>query len=301
MPGIGYFTSRKTEANIDHQNQLIYPSGLTLTLTSDQVQRADEMIMNIHRETGFETQILEAQLADLCGILTRELKEHSNAEFEPYGLLKINDTGEVKFSPSDFNLHKDFLGLGPVTLTPLMMIYQKSEEPIVPIKPMVKKKEPNLKWLYYLLAILWILFLILLLWPSGPQKSNPIVQSPMIEDPAVKSFDSNDNSEIFSSDTIVADTLSFEKEVEIVEDNINQVNEEVMGKTCVIIVGSFLKKSNAIRMQEKVSEDGYQVYTELYGDFNRVGIQFDCFHQKLEEVLEELKQKYHPDSWILKH
>jgi len=307
IPGMAYFLAIKNEAHIDHQNQLIYPSTLKLQLTNETPNRADEMLQNIIVETGFSKLDLESQLEDLCAHLRSNLIQHSSVEFEPYGTLKIHEDRSKSFIPSDFNAHQGFVGNQAIPISALKMNYQKTDEPIAPILPIKKKKEPNLKWLYYLLAFLWILFLVLLFWPSGKKQKSNDKNSNITE---LKDTLNHTEPTDTSSLTVIADTLTVSdttqaivlpKEDEIKEENITELNKTVQGKTCVIIVGSFIKKNNAIRMEQKVVHDGYTSFTEEYGKFNRVGIQFDCMQRNLEEVLAKLKQKYHPDSWILKH
>ncbi|MBK7232619.1 MAG: hypothetical protein IPH93_10235 [Saprospiraceae bacterium] len=307
IPGLAYFLAIKNEAHIDHQNQLIYPPTLKLQLTNDAPNRADEMLQNIIVETGFSKQDLESQLEDLCAHLRSNMIQSGSVEFEPYGILKLLEDQSKSFTPSDFNAHHGFVGNQAIPISALKMNYQRNDELIAPIIPIKKKKEPNLKWLYYLLAFLWILFLVLLFWPSGKKQKSNAKNSNITElkDTLTYIEPTDTSSMLVVSDTMsTSDTtqaIILPKEEEIKEDNITELNKIVQGKTCVIIVGSFIKKNNAIRLEKKVVHDGYTSFTEEFGKFNRVGIQFDCMQRNLEEVLAELKQKYHPDSWILKH
>ena len=69
----------------------------------------------------------------------------------------------------------------------------------------------------------------------------------------------------------------------------------------MIIIGSFENQKLSKKLIAKVKKDGYKVYTSTYKNYHRVGIQFDCKKKDLQEILNELKQKYHPESWVLRY
>ncbi len=46
-------------------------------------------------------------------------------------------------------------------------------------------------------------------------------------------------------------------------------------KSCIIIVGSFIKKSNASKMLQKMYNDGFTPYVERYGEYHRTGVIFE--------------------------
>ena len=85
------------------------------------------------------------------------------------------------------------------------------------------------------------------------------------------------------------------------EKNINEINQLIQNKPCVIIVGSFKKINNANRLAKTLTRKKYKVYREPYLDFHRVGVQFDCLKKDLQTVLSELKTTFNPDCWILKY
>ncbi len=72
-------------------------------------------------------------------------------------------------------------------------------------------------------------------------------------------------------------------------------------KSCIIIVGSFVKKSNASRMLQKMYNDGFTPYVERYGEYHRTGVIFDCNERPLYDFLQELRDTIDKESWILKY
>lgn len=52
--------------------------------------------------------------------------------------------------------------------------------------------------------------------------------------------------------------------------------EEKQGPSCALIIGSFARESNANELEQKVIKAGYEVYTEDFHGFFRVGVAYDC-------------------------
>ncbi len=72
-------------------------------------------------------------------------------------------------------------------------------------------------------------------------------------------------------------------------------------KSCIIIVGSFVKRSNASKMLQKMYDYGFAPYVERYGEFHRTGVIFDCNDRPLYDFLQNLRDTIDKDSWILKY
>ncbi len=71
------------------------------------------------------------------------------------------------------------------------------------------------------------------------------------------------------------------------------------GKTCIIVVGSFVKPKNALRMMNKVEDMGYKVYSAAYGRYTRVGLQFQCKESELSKYISEARSKLEKSAWYL--
>ncbi len=156
--------------------------------------------------------------------------------------------------------------------------------------------------------MLWILFLCLYFCPAkNSNTSIPITEnnSTLNNEKPLSFQDSIQQVE----DTIVANQKletdsvisNLDREVVIDSSNIGILNDSIKNKACIIIVGSFIKKANAIRLSKQLSRSKYIVYNGNYGQFNRVGVTFNCFQQDLKLMLDELKKQYHPDAWVLKY
>ena len=69
--------------------------------------------------------------------------------------------------------------------------------------------------------------------------------------------------------------------------------------SCVIIVGSFIKPKNALKMMTKVEDLGYNTYSSQYGSYTRVGLQFTCAEEDLDAYITEAKDVLEKQAWYL--
>lgn len=67
--------------------------------------------------------------------------------------------------------------------------------------------------------------------------------------------------------------------------------------SCALIIGSFANKANALEMQQKVIEAGYEVFTEDFYGFYRVGVAYDCSDVR-GASFREIEQTLGVDPWL---
>jgi len=112
----------------------------------------------------------------------------------------------------------------------------------------------------------------------------------------------NHNKNTYSSDSdnkkdlSNLDKISLEELIELGSDLKSNFN-----KSCIIIVGSFKRKSNSIQMKNRLLKDNFIPYIEKYGKFYRTGVVFDCERKPLYKFLEELRNSIDKGSWVLKY
>lgn len=87
-------------------------------------------------------------------------------------------------------------------------------------------------------------------------------------------------------DTLLADeSLRFAPGTEMVE--------------CVIILGSYSKQRNAIKMMADVENAGHNLYIGVKGDLTRVGLTFNCAKEDLVSYLQKIRKNYVTEAWYL--
>lgn len=309
VPEIGMFQAETESSYIDFEKETIYPARLNIQFIPGQSAKLNTMLSQINEEFGYNKDEVLRQLKALGQAAHKQLKSKGRFNFEPFGELILSN-GKILFEQSGQNLHIDFFDAGPLTITPARSSYQKDTNfeyrPVIP----VPKKNKEMKWLLTALAFLWIIFLALLLGPKSCGKQYPHAEKPQVDSSSILTAEdsavlkslletadtSPDTLETRPGTAVNLDSL----ETVIHQENIDSLNQVILHKDCIIIIGSFIKKSNAKRLAEKVNRNNYQLYEGKYGNFNRVGIKFNCFERKLEEVLMELKKMYHPEAWVLK-
>jgi len=68
---------------------------------------------------------------------------------------------------------------------------------------------------------------------------------------------------------------------------------------CIIVVGSFIKSLNAIKMVSLLERKGYNVYQSEYKGFKRVGLKYECVDEDLETYLHQIRKKISKKAWYL--
>ncbi|MBK7226235.1 MAG: SPOR domain-containing protein [Saprospiraceae bacterium] len=338
LSGIGYFTAIEEKAYIDHITNRIFPSRLTTDFSpNDSDSRSEEMIQNIIEETGYTKTEIQNELDQLIAYISNKLENESTVDFSPFGFIK-NENDRIAFKAHSSNLHQDFFGMSGLNLKPIEQKYTKPENSYTaPIKPIIKNGFHEYRKLLWLLGALWMIFLGLLFWPSikscnksktsikqnkteisGNRDSNEIkklqtiaqqrqdslnailqAEAKLLEEKRIQDSLQVEESKIIKTSEKTKDT--FKQEQVIKEKDIPHLNQKIKNKKCVIIIGSFENQKLSKKLIAKVKQDGYKVYTSTYKNYHRVGIQFDCKKKDLQEILNELKQKYHPESWVLRY
>jgi len=77
------------------------------------------------------------------------------------------------------------------------------------------------------------------------------------------------------------------------------LTEEIVENGCVIVVGSFKRTRNALKLRQQIISKGYTPYTESYNGFDRVGIVFDCLDKDLVDYLQDIRSKINQKAWFL--
>jgi hypothetical protein len=119
------------------------------------------------------------------------------------------------------------------------------------------------------------------------------------EDPsAVDAVGSNEdsNSQEFMNDSDLGDKGLNESLVDSKNKHADIIPES---GECIIIVGSFIKSLNTIKMVSLLERKGYKVHQSEYKGFTRVGIKYNCANVDLEDYLQDIRKKISKRAWYL--
>lgn len=168
------------------------------------------------------------------------------------------------------------------------IIAPTSSQPTVPVPQyVVQEKKPSLLWPLILLSA--ILLVILLCYRTcihyAFNNDNISPDSKM----TITEVDVLDG--VTATDSISAQALT-----ELRNDN----SIIPVSGMCKIITGVFSRTTNVLNMRDKVRDAGYQVYSESYGEYTRVGLEFNCNDDTdLEAFLQEVRRVIAPKAWYL--
>lgn len=310
IPGIACFKAEARSSHVNHLEGQIYPGHLIIEIATEEDTDPFEMLDHLESDFGYARDEMREQLRALQLAASAQLEKQGHFQLIPFGDLSF-EKGTLVFKQSQLNIHREFYGTNPLPAQAVQKTYQP--EPVLLTPPAyleLRKKKKSLNPLFVILGLLWIIFLALLFWPDkNPTKaiSIPLVEDSTelltAEDSAVlKSVLHHRDDSIISSNEdsthVLADPDS--QETNITPAVIDSLSQLVKYKSCIIIVGSFLNKSNADRLAQKIENLNYQLYRGVYGKFNRVGIQFDCKEKDLQQLMNELKQHFKEGAWVLK-
>lgn len=140
--------------------------------------------------------------------------------------------------------------------------------------------------------------------------SKTVKSNSLVED-AEGSQDLDDNKEELEAKVYEADTNtdksadgSVAKNIEAgLEDKNTPKNkyEDIIPESgkCIIVVGSFIKSLNVIKMVSLLERKGYQVFQSEYKGLTRVGIKYDCRNENLESYINDIRKKVSKKAWYL--
>ena len=126
-------------------------------------------------------------------------------------------------------------------------------------------------------------------------KPEVVIENPVVEKEAVDEV-------VEKGVNIVVD-----ENAEAIEENTQDDNKpinkysDIIPETgeCIIVVGSFIKSLNAIKMVSLLERKGYEVYRSEYKGFTRVGLKYECVDEDLEAYLQEVRNKISKRAWYL--
>jgi hypothetical protein len=311
IPDMGVFRGAGHPTTVDHTQGMILPAHLTLSLDEEDDALASVQLEHWHDAFGYEGVELRAKLIALGAAGRKALQSSKAFDLPPFGVLHQID-GRLRFEQGSTNLHREFYGMGALPVKAISPgVYQKPEVSAPVVVPpsrvsreMRKARNTALASLLVLLSAL-VLFFCWRSCNSAAPMTDPIMETPQASD-SVSSTEQKDTGSLQDSDAamqqetdqvIVRDS----GEVVIEESIVDSLSATVQHRSCIIIVGSFLRQQNAVRMAQRLSAANFTVHRETFGRFTRVGVVFDCVEKDLAEMLSILRQQVDAGAWVLKY
>ena len=77
------------------------------------------------------------------------------------------------------------------------------------------------------------------------------------------------------------------------------LTKEIVDEGCIIVVGTFKRARNVIKMKDKLIRAGLSPFTEPYNGMTRVGVLFPCEEHDLEGYIDTLRRSFDKNAWYL--
>ena len=245
----------------------------------------------------------QKMIASLSNQMTEMFKSKGRIDLSGIGTIIKSTTGFL-FTPEAEKFDGQFWGLPvlDVSAVPLNHIRNNREENIPLVKPVQplhfgEEKQPNTYFIWPLAAIFLTVALLSLRYLNcNPEKNHNKAENITQIEPVSDSANA-----IIPADTSIDSTAA---QVEITDSSLKTEDDTLDIKSfdgeCIIIVGSFSRKSNAERMMKKVSEAGYKTYLGRNNGMVRVGMTFECNTEDLTDSMKSMRGKFTKDAWYLK-
>ncbi len=172
---------------------------------------------------------------------------------------------------------------------PVVSVPKKTPPP-----PVVYDDEPSLFKVWFW-PLVWILGLGALLF-FGIKACNKYVG----EDGIKISNPLADKGVVKGSTDKAVDTLEdYLKKNPNMQKYASHLTKEIVDDGCVVIVGTFKKSRNVIRMKDRLVRAGLDPYTEMHQGMTRVGVIFPCEDHDLVGYIDTLRKSIDTRAWYL--
>lgn len=320
LPGLGrlFWTQKKALSGSTYQELL--PPDIKINF-SDVTEDPSSFLQHLKSTLNISQQRAEEILDSWVENVKGKLKTQGAYDLEQIGEFKMGADGNIQFLPADHKLFTGF-NLPTFNLTPI-------DRPYAPVAGVEHIESPPSNGLFssvliniiipiILLGAIVILLFCLYGQLFGEEKKGD--QTAKVEMVDSTGINEEENS-VLPVDTALGKESKEDSAISLSgqsEQNTQQVDsmwtEEVIpqgeeenalekfeNRTCIIIVGSFKRQQYADEMYQRIIALELQPYSEVYGDFTRVGVKFDCLKKDLYRTLFQLRGKFGEDAWILKY
>jgi cell division septation protein DedD len=300
--GVGTLYLVRKSAAFENHRGLLSPPSEFLAFSDEDDKRFELSTL----AAGFRPEDIHFQqmTASLSKQLTELLSSEGRTDLSGIGTVIKTATGFM-FTPAAEKFDGQFWGLPVLDVSAVPLNHKRNNSgesnPISkPVQPLhfAEEKQSTGYFIWPLAAILLTIALLSLRYlncsPEKNQNESAAVTQIEPASDSVKGTTPADTSNE-SPETPADSTDSSQKEA--ADDTLDV---KAFDGECIIIVGSFSRKSNADRMMKRVSEAGYKAYLGRNNGMVRVGMTFECNREDLTDSMKSMRGKFTKDAWYLK-
>lgn len=285
IPYVGKVSLSRVSAKHYLANDLLDPPDRILFFTSSEEGIDDGFIQYQQKQTGKSMQVCKDEFL----MFARSV----NADLDILGRSKITGLGafsrlnnSTKFLSEQGIVGRKSYGLPQIKVNPLSLLETESTSTVKKVNVQTKLARRNYSRAIVNVAASAAMFLIFLV--------------------AFKYIDNLDFSkaDLSTTNAVEIDQPRLNQKPEMVLTS-NEAEELIPGAiekgsqsaSCALILGSFSKKENAVSLQKEILLTDYQLYTEEFHEFYRIGILFDC-EEISSSTFKNVEQDFGIDPWL---
>jgi len=314
LPGLGQW-------QVDHINskitgKRIYPPYNSIQF-NEKTGSSDSLAQCILEKYKISKKGANQVIQRFSKLLINRLVNYREVHIPRLGTLKSDSKKSLSFQedqPNVINIAKDYLpsfGLIPIVkeepIKPQTAVVKSSKSTIVATNqntssstPPVYYEEEKGCFAQFFWPLFWLLLLgLLCIYGIKKCSSLGMDGSVLGKDGEVSTM--SDNGKGSKSSDVKEGMGDYDANREYLLSEINEIPDAVFEQGCVIIVGSFRKNSNIIRMKSQLKAEGKDVYTEVIpSGLTRVGFNLDCSRTEVERLINNARKSIDGRAWYLK-
>lgn len=275
IPGLGAFVGSYKPVSINNETDILLPPSKEITFNS-QIKNNDRLLSGYLSQTeGLSSFDASKKVEEFREKIQYSLEKGEEVIFEGLGTLKLQDDGNILFSPSfSTNFLLDSYGLSPVGFHPEGANNNKKEKKAPPQKPK-KEKGKNIWLLFFFIPVIVLaIFIYLNIYNNGqavpPQNKKPEVtesNTPEATQGQIAGIDSSKTGSIVTDSITVAGNEPIQ-EAKPLQDTVitPDINYYLIG-------GSFYEQENANKFFNQVQRFGFKpIHLGKQGNYFTVAI-----------------------------
>jgi hypothetical protein len=325
LPGIGSISMIQSPSYFTHGKTKLHPPKLNFEYSEEKLENVD-LVQLIAFSEDISAKEAENSVHKYAEKILNDCLNYESALIPGVGYLN-KEENTFELFPRESLLLKSLQGLQPIKVEPI----RKLTGEILPETATTIKSSGD--WITYLGALLLGAFMILsyhyLVDPLGTiQPSNTELSKRNIEK------EQNPTSNILEKEQKVnqgqesepvdlkllvpnnqdsvakQDNLRSTSELGIIQQPTKErkqtqdtsgisIAKPKKDQKCIILVGVYNRPIEALVMVDRIKAKGFEPFRDVKFDANRVGVQFNCAEENLEEVLKNVKEKINKDAYVL--
>ncbi len=315
VPALGGFVTHYKPSTVDQVEGKITPPSKSLKFNKNLVLDDGLLINYVRDKHGMSFEQAKKTVADYVDGVLEAIERREIVVFPNVGRLYRDYENNLQFLPDNTNFNTEVYGLPEVEFHPLARTEARKAAQVG--KPVRQPSPPVAvqitSWFQRYLAPISALAVVVVALSLyfmffKPRSGQPVAEDSQKRVPASRyNVSPTDEKEAAAPPAAEADTITAESAAPSVEDE--EVSTETEAATvpperrryCVIRIGYFADQDNVERLIRRISEAGFEPYSEPSGQLMMVGVQFSYQRSsEIDQTLREVQEKFEPNAKVMR-